>query len=178
MKNPRYANAGHDSDPAVAYAKRKETVRDALKLFRVLLHAEMRNMEQIESELGISGAELPVLIELSKTPGMRVVDLAKSLAIHRQAAEGLINDLVEKKLVLAAPASATQTYFLSADGKELVNRSPEHGHGVLKSALDNLPDRDLEQLVNAFRPMVECMPVREEKAARLPLTQPSRSSAH
>lgn len=179
MKNFKHANPGSDVDPAVAYARRKETVRGALKLFRVLLHAEKQNMEQIEAQLGISGAQLWILVELAKTPGMRAVDLAKTLAIHRRTVEPLVNELIERKLVLAELASTTasQTFFVTAEGRNLVNAAPEHGHGILKSSLENLPDIALEQLVNALRPMVECMPVREEKSALQPLAHLFRSSA-
>ena len=81
-------------DAAVSHARRKETVRGALKPFRVLLDAAKRHAEWAEDRHGLAGAQLWALWELRQTPGMRAVDLARSMAIHRRTAETVLCELV------------------------------------------------------------------------------------
>jgi DNA-binding MarR family transcriptional regulator len=158
-------------DAAVSWARRKETIRGALKLFRVLLDAVRRHAEWVEARHGIGGAQLWVLWELGQTPGMRAVDLAKSMAIHRQTAEALLSGLLEKGLVRAdrAAEAPSPLHFLSFEGQRIADASPEYGQGVLKAALERLPDAALEQVVVAMRGVTESLPFREDRAALKPL---------
>lgn len=158
-------------DAAVAWARRKETIRGALKLFRVVLDAVKRHGEWVEARHGISGSQLWVLWELSQTPGMRAVDLSRNLAVHRQKAESLLHALTVKGLVLPDSSADAQTlvYFLTGDGQRIADASPEYGQGVLKAALERLPDPAINQVVDAMRALSESLPFREDRAALKPL---------
>ncbi len=158
-------------DAAVAWARRKETIRGALKLFRVALDAVRRHSEFVESRLGIGGAQLWVLWELRQTPGMRAVDLARNMAVHRHTADGLLRELLGLGLVQNQSAAETSSslYFLTEAGRGLADAAPEHGQGVLKAALEQLPDAALEQVVNSMRAVNECLPFREDRSALKPL---------
>lgn len=159
-------------DTIVAWARRKENIRGTLKLFRVLLDAVKRHAEWVETRHGIGGAELWVLWELGQTPGMRAVDLAKGMAILRQTAESLLQGLLERGLVKLEmpPEAQSPIYFLTFDGQRITDASPEFGQGVLKSALERLPDSVLDQVVFAMKAVTENLPFREEGAALKPLS--------
>ena len=161
----------HNEDAAVSRARRKETIRGALKLFRVLLDAVRRHADWVEARHGIGGAQLWVLWELGQSPGMRAVDLAKSMAVHRQKAEALLHELLEKGLVRAEMPAEAQSlvHFLTPDGQRIADTAPEHGQGVLKAALERLPDTALEQVVVSMRAVTESLPLREDRAALNPL---------
>ena len=158
-------------DAAVSHARRKETVRGALKLFRVLLDAAKRHAEWAEDRHGLAGAQLWALWELRQTPGMRAVDLARSMAIHRQTAETLLSELVGLGLVrMVATDAQTALYCLTSEGRSIAESVPECGQGVLMAALEQLPDASLEQVVVALRSVAECLPFREDRAALKPLS--------
>ncbi len=171
MPSPTPDLNGSCDDAAVTWARRKETIRGALKLFRVTLDAVRRHSEFVESRLGIGGAQLWVLWELRQTPGMRAVDLARNMAIHRQTADSLLRELRGLGLVRcpAAAEPASMLYFLTETGQRMADTAPEHGQGVLKAALEQLPDAALEQVVNAMRTINECLPFREDRSALKPL---------
>jgi DNA-binding MarR family transcriptional regulator len=167
-------------DAAVAWARRKETIRGALKLFRVLLNAVRRHAEWVEARHGIGGAQLWVLWELGQIPGARAVDLAKTMAVHRQTVESLLGELLGKGLVTMGTAADAQSsvYFLTAAGQHIADASPEYGQGVFKAALEGLPDSALEQVVAAMRSITESLPFREDRAALKPLADILRPTAH
>lgn len=174
------AHPPQEEDAAVAWARRNETIRGALKLFRVLLDAVRRHAEWVEVRHGIGGAQLWVLWELRQTPGMRAVDLARNMAVHRHTAEAMLNELSAKKLVRTEAAGETPSavYVLTADGQRIADASPEHGQGVLKAALEQLPVAALEQVVASMRAVTESLPFREDRAALKPLADILRQPAH
>jgi DNA-binding MarR family transcriptional regulator len=171
MPNKKFAELAPQEDTAVAWARRRETIRGALKLFRVLLDAVRRHAEWAEARHGVGGAQLWVLWELGQTPGMRAVDLAKNMAIHRKTVETLLHGLLDKGLIRTEIASDVQSpaHFLTIHGQCIVDASPEYGQGVLKAALERLPDPLLAQTVDSLRGLSENLPFREDRAALKPL---------
>jgi DNA-binding MarR family transcriptional regulator len=160
-----------DENTVVTRARRKETIRGALKLFRVLLDSIRRHAEWVESRHGIGAAHLWVLWELRQNPGMRAVDLAKFMAVHRQTAESLLRELLEKSLVREESNGQAPGYFTTAAGERIAAAAPEYGQGVLKAAMERLPDSDLEPLVNTLRKLNESLPMREDRAALTPMAE-------
>lgn len=152
-------------------ARRKETMRGAVKLFRVLMDAVDRHAQWAEARTGLDAARLWALWELRQAPGLRPVDLAKTMAVHRLKAEELLRGLAMSGLARRLPDTddAAATYTLTEAGKRLAQSIPEHGQGALMSAFEHLPDAALQQLVEALRPLVEVLPFREDRAALQPV---------
>jgi len=160
-----------EEDTVVTRARRKETIRGGLKLFRVLFDSIRRHAEWVESRHGIGAAHLWVLWELRQKPGMRAVDLAIFMAVHRQTAETLLADLLGKSLVREGSNGQGPVYFTTPAGERIAAAAPEYGQGVLKAAMERLPDIDLEQLVNTLRTLNESLPMREDRAALKPMAE-------
>jgi len=160
-----------DEDTLVTRARHKETIRGALKLFRVLLDSIRRHAEWVETRHGIGAAHLWVLWELRQNPGMRSVDLAKFMAVHRQTAENLLRELLEKSLVKEGSNGQAPVYFTTSAGEHIAAAAPEYGQGVLKAGLERLPDLALEQLVSTLRALTEALPIREDLAALTPMAE-------
>lgn len=171
MRHIKPSYPDHGEDPLVTRARRKETMRGAVKLFRLLMDAVDRHAEWAEARTGMDPARLWALWELRQTPGLRAVDLAKAMAVHRHTAEDLLNGLMTAGLASPLPAvnEAAVGYTLTEAGKHLVHAIPEHGQGALMSAFEQLPDAALERIVEALRPLVEVLPFREDRAALKPL---------
>lgn len=158
-------------DAAVARALRRETLRGALKMMRVLLHAVQRHAGWVRARHGIDPTELWALWELARAPGLRAVDLARNLAIHRQRAEALLRQLAQRGLVRveAGPDRPSPLHFLTAAGQGIADAALEYGQGVMLSAMERLSDPALEQVVRALRDLVEQVPLRDDQAALSPL---------
>jgi DNA-binding MarR family transcriptional regulator len=158
-----------EEDTLVTRARRKETIRGALKLFRVILDSIRRHAEWVETRHGIGAAHLWVLWELHQNPGMRSVDLAKYMAVRRQTAENLLRELMEKSLAREESNQHAAIYFTTSAGERIAAAAPEYGQGVLKAGLERLPDSALEQLVSTLRVLTEALPIREDQSALTPM---------
>lgn len=159
-------------DTDVAWARRKEAILATLKMFRLTLDAVRRHSEWIESRHGISAVELWVLWELSLTPGLRVVDLAKSMALPRTSTESLLDGLIKRGLVKQSNGAGEEVpgvFFTTFDGQRIADASPQFGQGVLKAAMSNLTDESLAKLLQAMGDLVQNLPFIEESAALQPM---------
>lgn len=175
MRTPRIKHHLKDlhADPVVVRARHKEKVRDALKLFRLITDAVRRHKEWVEARHGLTAPELWAVWELEQTPGLRAVDLAKAMTVHRADAETLLNGLTARGLVVRQSLAEEQAagYSLTEAGKQLVQAIPDHAQGVLKASLDQLPDGILDQIVDALGPLVENLPFKEGRAAHRPMAE-------
>lgn len=161
-------------DTDVAWARRKEVTLATLKMFRVTLDAVRRHSEWVESRHDISAVELWALWELTQTPGLRAVDLAKSMALPRTSADSLLNNLLKRGLIKrSSPAESESAvvFFTTFDGQRIADASPQFGQGVLKAAMSNLPDASLAKLVEAMSELVQNLPFIEKSAALQPLAE-------
>ncbi len=161
-------------DTAVAWARRKETILVTLKMFRMTLDAVRRHSEWVESRHDISSVDLWALWELAQTPGLRAVDLAKAMALPRPNTESLLDGLLKRGLlrVESDPQStAPGVYFVTFDGQRIADASPQFGQGVLKAAMNNLPDDALLNLAQAMSDLVQNLPFLEQSAALQPMAE-------
>jgi DNA-binding MarR family transcriptional regulator len=135
------------------------------------MDAVRRHAEWVEARHGLSASELWALWELEQTPGLRAVDLAKAMAVHRTTAEALLHALETRGLAqhTAREDEHASGHYLTEAGKHLAQATPDHGPGILKTALEQLPEATLNQLVDSLKPMVENMPFREDRAALKPM---------
>jgi len=161
-------------DTAVAWARRKETILITLKMFRMTLDAVRRHSEWVESGHDISSVDLWALWELAQTPGLRAVDLAKVMAMPRPNTESLLDGLLKRGLVRAESdpqTAAPGIYFVTFDGQRIADASPQFGQGVLKAAMNNLPDDALLKLAQAMSELVQNLPFLEQSAALQPMAE-------
>lgn len=161
-------------DTAVAWARRKETILVTLKMFRMTLDAVRRHSEWVESRHDISSVDLWALWELAQTPGLRAVDLAKVMAMPRPNTESLLDGLLKRGLLRMESdpqSTAPGIYFVTYDGQCIADASPQFGQGVLKAAMNNLPDDALLSLAQAMSDLVQNLPFLEQSAALQPMAE-------
>jgi DNA-binding MarR family transcriptional regulator len=161
-------------DTAVAWARRKETILVTLKMFRMTLDAVRRHSEWVESRHDISSVDLWALWELAQAPGLRAVDLAKVMAMPRPNTESLLDGLHKRGLVRVESdpqTTAPGTYFVTFDGQRIADASPQFGQGVLKAAMNNLPDDALLNLAQAMSELVQNLPFLEQSSALQPMAE-------
>lgn len=123
----------------------EETFGDVLRLFRVV----QANMQSLEKQSGLSGAQLWALWQLSVAPGMKVSELAKALFIHLSTASNLL-DKLEKRGYLYRQRSGSDSrvvfLHLTPEGEEVVRRLPGPLQGRLRNALQQMPAAQLDEL--------------------------------
>lgn len=132
-----------------ALPKPAATPLAVLQRFRVLIRTAQRHSQWIERQSGVTGAQLWAMQELLDTPGLRVGDLAKSMALHQSTASNMI-DKLETGGLLRKERQATDNrvvrLYLTEAGAALLARAPSPARGILPEALRLLDAAALARL--------------------------------
>lgn len=158
---------------------RSETVRDVLRRFRVLLGQVRRQSAVAEKSCRISSAQLWALWELGRTPGSRLVDLARMMVVKVSAARVIVERLQTLGLVrIMAPADqpGDARLTITAAGQTLLDRACVPPQGILIAALERLDEDALRDLNAARAPLIEVMAQSEGSDAMVPLTDMVRGT--
>jgi hypothetical protein len=62
-------------------------------------------------------------------------------------------------------------FFATFDGQRIADASPQYGQGVLKAAMNNLPDASLVKLAEAMSELIQNLPFIEKSAALQPMAE-------
>jgi DNA-binding MarR family transcriptional regulator len=120
-----------------------------LMQFRVLIASMHRHYRRVEKACGVSGAFVWAMEQLAVSPGLKVGDLARELAVHQSTASNMVEGLVREGLVERRRESEDQRnvhLYLTPRGRRLMRRAPEPHRGALQEALMNLPPARLRAL--------------------------------
>jgi len=126
----------------------------------------------VQERTGVTGAQLWVLAELHRNPGIRVTDLAHAMAVHQTTASNLIERLERLKLLKRDRSAEDQrivNLFLTKKGQETIASAPLPLEGVLPDALKALPFIDLVELHQRLDKLAKLMKVRDRAGKRIPL---------
>jgi DNA-binding MarR family transcriptional regulator len=145
-----------------------------LMQFRVLIASMHRHYRRVERACGVSGADVWAMEQLAVTPGLKVGDLARELAVHQSTASNMVENLVRDGLVERRKASQDQRnvhLYLSPRGRSLVRRAPVPHRGALQVALVTLPPERLRALHADLAWVIARMAMRERVAGDMVLAQ-------
>lgn len=144
----------------------------ALKQFRVIFKSVKKHFQYIEKRCQISGSLLWTLALVAEIPGIRVTDLARKLSIHQSTASNLIDQLVQKKLMVKRRSSRDNRIvklYVTEAGDAIVQQAPKPLRGILPDALEQLPPETLAQLNRCLDDLIQAMKSRDEEASGIPL---------
>jgi len=163
---------------AVSKSVVRETDRlpemEVLEQFRLIFRSAKKHFQWVRERTGISGAQLWLLAEIQRRPGIRVTELAKSMAVHQSTASNLIERLEAGGFVLRQRSSQDQrvvNLLLTKSGRETIARAPRPLHGVLLDALGGLDEADLDQLRGLLEKLAGRMKVRDRGGKWVPLAE-------
>lgn len=146
---------------------------EVLKKFRLIFKEVQQHSQWVETNCGVSSAQLWAMWELSKRPGLRVTELAKAMCIHQSTASNLLEKLARKGLVKRERPSEdrrTVSLFLTEAGFEVLGKSPLPAQGILQHALFNLPEETLHSLSDNLDSLIEKMGVTDNYATMQPIS--------
>lgn len=152
----------------------QELITSTLKNFRIIFSSVKKHLSRIEAECGISSAQLWVLWELHKVPGLKVTELASRLSIHQSTASNLVEKLVRKSLISKKREDADQRIVrlsLTPSGMEMIMKAPESPWGILRDALDALSVEELMKLQESLQGLVVHIRQKDEADALTPLAE-------
>lgn len=145
-----------------------------LQKFREIYRAAKLHFRAVERAVGVSGAQLWTLCELSQCPGMRVKDLAAAMALHQSTVSNLLEALETKGLIERRRSAEDQRVvqvFLTKAGAVKVGAAPAPARGVLPEALASLPPASLRRLDRELGTLLQHMQVKPGKGAFTPLSE-------
>lgn len=140
-----------------------------LQQFRVVVRSVRTHYDHVEKRSGVSGAQLWALARIEATPGMKVGELARALAIHQSTASNMLERLVSLGLVVKRREAEDQrivTVFATSRGKAALKSAPQPLIGVLQKALSELPPAELKGLHRHLETVIASMRVRDLARAR------------
>ena len=143
-----------------------------LQQFRLIFRSARKHFQWVQERAGVSGAQLWLLAEIERRPGIRVTDVAQSMAVHQSTASNLIERLEKDRLLLRQRSSQDQRVVqlsLTKAGRARVARAPRPLYGVLLDALGGLEQADLAQLQDLLEKLAAKMKVRDRAGKRIPL---------
>lgn len=159
---------------SVEVTQPSEDVMAVLKEFRLIFKSVKRHFQWVEKQTGISGAQLWAMATVVEQPGIRVTELGKTMAIHQSTTSNLVERLVQADLVRRERAAADQRVvqlYPTVKGTRLVKKAPVSVRGVLMDALDKLNTKELAQLNNSLKSLIEKMDVKDAKGQSVSLNE-------
>jgi DNA-binding MarR family transcriptional regulator len=124
---------------------------------RRLVHTMHTSSRETERRLGLTGAQLFVLTQLSATPSLSINAMAERTMTHQSTVSVVVRRLVLRKLVkkVRAPEDARRVMLtLTASGIALLRKAPEAMQTRLARAIHELPDPDRRSLGRGLASLV------------------------
>lgn len=136
-----------------------------LKQFRVIFKSVKSHFSDVESQCSISGSQLWALSLVVATPGLKVSELAKGMAVHQSTASNLVDRLCTLGVMFKNRSTSDQRIVHlhpTKLGIDLVAKAPQPAEGILPNALSQLSDesllelnRRLEEVIQQLQPVVK-----------------------
>ncbi|EEO28790.1 MarR family winged helix-turn-helix transcriptional regulator [Oxalobacter paraformigenes] len=145
---------------------------DILQKFRVIVRSAQKYSQKVEKILGVSGAQLWIMKEIDRKPGLRVGEIARLLAIHQTTASNLLDVLEKKNMVCKTRWPTDQRIVnlsLTQQGEALLLKAPELTRGLLPEALSQMEPEDLRRLGETLDVLLESISQVDEEFALQPL---------
>ena len=140
--------------------------------FRLIFRSAKKHFQWVQDRTGIRGAQLWVLAELQRRPGIRVTELARAMGVHQSTASNLIDPLEKRGLIQRDRSSQDQRVVhlsLTRSGRDTLSRAPLPLEGVLPDALKRLGQADLLELQARLDKLARLMRVRDSAGKGIPI---------
>ena len=137
---------------------------DEQQAWRATVHLSQLLMRQLDRDLnahGLNGHDYEILVELSEAPDqrLRMTDLADATSQSRSRLSHQISRMENRGLVRRDDCEGDKrgTFaVLTAGGMAAIERvAPHHVENVRRHFIDRLAPRQLEEIRDAFGPIVE-----------------------
>lgn len=106
---------------------RRELALTVLEQFRLIFRSAKKHFQWVEERTGVSGAQLWLLAEVRRRPGIRVTELAHALAVHQSTVSNLLDRLQRHGLIQRDRSSTDQRVVhlsLTELGRATIARAP------------------------------------------------------
>jgi len=144
-----------------------------LKKFRIIFGSVRQQFREVEQTCGITGSQLWILQEISRTPDIGVSELAERLSIHQSTCSQLVEKLVVRHLVTKERSKEDQRRVglcLTQEAANILSDAPGPAEGILPEALQGLTEAALVSLDSSLLELIGQLRIRNDKLADKPLS--------
>lgn len=128
------------------YPANRDDLATVVNSLRRIVRAIRVSSRAAEDTLGVSGAQLFVLQQLSEHPAASLSELAALTLTDQSSVSVVVSRLVARRFVVRRTSAADgrrAELSLSASGRALLGRTPEVAQARLFATLSNVGDREL-----------------------------------
>jgi len=144
-----------------------------LRRFRVVFNAVRSHFQQVESQVGLGGAQVWALGLVKEQPAIGMGELARRMDIHPSTASNLVKTLLRKELIRmdkSAQDRRNVQLYITPPGLVVLEQVPGPFEGVLPLALGKLPPHSLQRLDQDLSELIQLLKA-DEQAGGIPLAQ-------
>lgn len=174
-QKPSLAGSPRRASVAPAASARTQVAMAVLQHFRELFRVSQQHFQRIESNCGVSGAQLWALSEVGATPGLTISGLARKLSIHLSTSSNVLDKLEAQKLIRRERNKVDQRVvrvYLTAAGVRILRKAPQPVEGVIPNALRKMPASALKTLERDLGRLLDLASVRDPEEGMKPLAEP------
>jgi MarR family transcriptional regulator, organic hydroperoxide resistance regulator len=152
---------------------RSELSVAVLRSFRIIYGSVREHFREVKQSCGVSGSQVWILHEISRSKGIGISDLAVRLSIHQSTCSLLVNKLVRARHVVKKKSRLDQRrvgLVLTKGGRQVLRRAPGPPEGVLPEAVSALSTVKLRNLYRGLRAVIGELDIKVDQAADVPLS--------
>ncbi len=141
-------------------------IDDIRRIYQVL----GERSRKVEHETGLTGSQLWVVKMLDGASPMKVSELARRMYLHPATMVGVLDRLEAKGLVQRTRSSDDRRVvhiFITDQGRELIQSSPEMTQGLLVKGLETLTEKKVMIISEGLQQIVGMLGVPEEPPKRI-----------
>mgnify|MGYP002378052197 FL=1 len=145
-----------------------------LQQFRVIYGTMRQYFRDLEERCGIPGAQMWILQEVQRCPGIGVTELAARLAIHQSTCSQLLDRLAVRGCLVKTrnlPDQRRLGLHLAPGGEKAIAALPGSAEGALPAALAAMPEVALKTLQINLSELIRHLPGRDDAFASVPLAE-------
>ena len=152
----------------------EKAVLEVVQKFRIIFKSIKSHFQWVQQKTGISGAQLWLLSQVGESQGVKVSELAHSLAIHQSTVSNLIDRLEKNDFIRRERQRSDQRVvklYVTKKGAKIISIAPRPLRGALPEALDSFSQRDLYILNQQLSNLIKGMKVRDMSGKHVPLSE-------
>lgn len=157
--NPKYVYAAVMSDSQ----RILDSIRRLVRILRV-------SDRQAQMDLGVSGAQLFVLMELGRTPALSLGDLAARTRTDQSSVSVVVSRLVEAGLITRdrdERDARRLVLHLTRAGRAMLQKAPPVAQELLLRVVERLPAAERQRFADTFEAIVNSVGADEGPAPML-----------
>lgn len=150
----------------------KTSALETLKLFRIIFKSANRHFHEVEKKVGIGGASLWALAEISEADNLTVSALAKAMSVHQSTVSNLIEKLEVSGYVVRIRSLEDRRVVhlaLTDQGRDVLSKAPPPYRGILPDALMRMDAEALSTLNSHLSELIVGMQGKHDDSAFEPL---------